>query len=157
MADNVHERIRRLAGSNGQGETRTSSSGKQAPGTLDLPSVAMVQKVYTTSINVPEIRPTGHDRRSRREAQEAQRELSLIALRSAKFGVAIEAVRSVGTYALSSFDRGQDDIMDIYHGRSRYPEMNEMMGQVVAQSLQQMAAGILALAELHIKRQTEEL
>lgn len=157
MADNVHERIRRLASSNGQGEPDNAQAGKQAPGRLDLPSLVMVQKVYTTSISVPEIRPVGHDRRSRREAQEAQRELSLIALRAAKFGVAIEAVRSVGTYALSSFDRGQEDIMDIYHGRSRYPEMNEMMGQVVAQSLQQMAAGILALAELHIKRQTEEL
>ena len=157
MTDNVHERIRRLAGSNGQGETGTSSSGKQAPGRLDLPSLAMVQKVYTTSISVPEIRPTGHDRRSRREAQEAQRELNLIALRAAKSGQAIDASRAVTTYALHSFDRGQEEVMDIYHGRSRYPEMNEMMGQVVAQSLQQMAAGILALSELHIKRQTEEL
>lgn len=157
MTENVYERIKRATGSNGQNDSAGADRQKQPPGSINMPALAVVQKVYNTAITVPEIKALSNDRRSRREAHEAQRELGQIALRSAKFGVAMEAVRSVGTYAVASFDRGQEDVMEVFHSKSRYPEMNEMMGQVVAQSLQQMAAGILALAELHIKRQTEEL
>ena len=157
MTDNVHERIRRLAGSNGQSEPGDSQDGKQAPGRLNLSSLAIVQKVYSTSISVPEVKPLGHDRRSRREAHEQQRELSLIALRAAKVGMAMDAERAMGSFAVAAFDRAQEDIMDIYHSKSRYPEIDEMMGQFCAQCLQQTAGGILALNELHIQRQAQEL
>jgi hypothetical protein len=132
----------------------TSHGTKQAPSAANIPPLALVRKVFNTSISLPEIHQMSNDRQGRREFREATRELGQVALYAAKAGAVVDAVRAVGTYVFWSFDRGQEDLMEIYYGKSRYPELSEMVGQVLGQCAQQMAAGMLTAGELHIKRQT---
>lgn len=132
-------------------------TGKEYAKPLGVPTLAVIQRTYSTSITLPEIKPISGDRASRRDANVANRELQKGALAAAKAGVAIQAMRAVSTYMVAQADKGQGEIMDIYDNTPRHPEMNEFMGQVVTQALQSMATAMLAGNELHNKRQLENL
>jgi hypothetical protein len=156
MSEDVFERIRRGLGSQESGATQRGD-GLHSPKDIKLPAVSLSQRVWSPSVPVPEVKALSNDRRGRREASEMQRELARIATQATKFGVALQAVRSVNTFVVYSADQGQSDMMEILMGRSRHEGMNETMAAVVLQSLQQMIAQMLALAEQHFKRQMEAL
>ncbi len=139
------------------GADTANSSGKEYARRLDVPTLAVIQRGYNTSISLPGIKPISGVRASRRDAIAANRELHKGALAAAKAGVAMQAMRAVSTYVVAQADKGQGEIMDIYDNTPRHPEMNEFMGQVVTQALQSMATVMLAANELHNKRQLENL
>ena len=114
MTQDVYERVKRTVDGNGQGTAHQSDQTKQRPTPINLPAIAQAQKTFSTSLPVPRVDATGNDRRSRREANEAQRELNKISLLTQKAGLVIDAVRAVNTFAAHSFDVGQDEIMGIY-------------------------------------------
>ena len=157
MSDEVYERIRRRAGVSGQDEQERQESARQSATGVRLPPMALEKRAYTGSISLPEIRPYGRDRRSRREAEEARREIGRMVHKAIKARVVMEAVRTVGTYGVHSIDQAQEEMMEILYARERHESMDELMAQVVAQAVQQVTAQTLALGELHYKRQTEEL
>ena len=157
MSDEVYERIRRRAGANGQDEENPQQAAKQSATGVELPPMALEKRAYTGSISLPEIRPYGRDRRSRREAEEARREIGRMVHKAIKARVVMDAVRTVTTYSLCSIDQAQEEMMDLLYAKERHEGMNELVAQVIAQSIQQMIAQTMALAELHYKRQTEEL
>ena len=154
MNDEVYERIRRRAGANGQDPRQAP---RQSAIGVELPPMALEKRTYTGSISLPEIRPYGRDRRSRREADEARRDLGRMVYRSIKVRVAMEAVRTVSTCGVHSIDQAQEEMMDILYAKDRHEGMNELLAQAIAQAIQQVTAQTLALAELHYKRQTEDL
>ena len=157
MSEEVYERIRRRAGINGQdGENPQHPPRQSATGIL-LPPMTVEMTAYTGSISVPEIRPYGRDRRSRREADEARREAGRMVHKAIKARVVMDAVRAVTTYGAYSIDQAQEEMMEMLYAKERHEGMNEMMAQVIAQAVQQVIAQTLALGELHYKRQTEEL
>jgi hypothetical protein len=155
----VLERLKQAAGNEGQQAAAPSGAepSRQAATGIKLPAIVVNPRVFNSSVSVPEIKPLSHDRHDRREAHDAQRQLARVALKATQFGVAMQAVRSVNTYVVYAADQGQEDMMDLLYSKTRYEGMNEMLSQVIAQSLQQMVAQMLALAEMHYKRQTEEL
>jgi hypothetical protein len=155
----VLERIKQAAQNDGQaaGDAGDSEPVRQAATGVKLPAISVNPRVFNSSVSVPEIKPLSNDRYDRREAHAAQRQLARVALKATQFGVAMQAVRSVNTYVVYAADQGQEDMMDILYSKTRYEGMNEMLSQVIGQSLQQMVAQMLALAEMHYKRQTEEL
>jgi len=158
MTEDVYERIRQGLGANGAGSAQgAAADGLHSPKDVKLPAVSLNQRVWTPTVSVPEIKPFTNDRHGKREASEMQRDLARIATQATKFGVAMQAVRSVNTYVVYSVDQGQADMMEILMNRSRHEGMNETMAAVVSQSLQQMIAQMLALAEHHFKRQMEAL
>jgi hypothetical protein len=159
MSEDVFERLRRSVGSNGQSTVNPEDVEKlkKAATGINVPMVSLNQKTYMPMVPVPEIKAISRDRRGRREADEARRQLARIAWNATRTGVAIEAIRSVNTFAVHSLDRTQEETMGILFGHTRHEGMNEFMAQIVGQVLQLTVAQVMALAEHHGKRQMEEL
>jgi hypothetical protein len=159
MSDEVYERLRQRVSGNGRSAPRPEDVEqlKQAAGGIQLPAIAVNPRAWTPSIAVPEVKALSNDRRDRREALEARREMAQLARTSIKIGVAIQAVQGVNTYAVYAVDQTQEDMMEILHSRTRYEGMNELVASVISQCLQQTIAQTLALAEHHFKRQMEAL
>lgn len=157
MNSELYDRIRRQEGSNGSGYAERQGPAKQSAVGVRLPPMAIEKRAYTGHMSLPEIRPTGQDRRSRREAEEAQRQVGYMVNQALQARVAIEAVRNVSTYMVYSIDQAQEDMTDLLYAKERHEGMNELLAQVIAQSIQQLVAQTMALAELHYKRQTEAL
>ncbi len=158
MTENVHERRKYTPGANGQGEGdgNRRERAKQSAAKASLPPIVFEKKTHSTVLTVPEIKPLGRDRRSRRDAQEAQRELSRIVITAIKHRVKIQAVLAVTTYAVEAIDQAQEEMMAIYHSKERHEGMDEMLGEAIGQSLQQMGSQALALSDLHYKNQTQD-
>jgi hypothetical protein len=156
MTENVQERRKYSVGSNGQGDSegvryeRTAQSSSKA----SLPPIVFEKKSHSSALAVPEIRALDRDRQSRREAQQTQRELARIAREGIVHRMKIQAVLAVTTYVVEAVDQAQEEMMNIYHSKTRHEGMDEVLAQTIAQSLQQMGSQALALSELHYKNQT---
>lgn len=159
MSEDVFERLRRNVGSNGQSTVNPEDVEKlkKAATGINMPMVSLNQKTYMPMVPVPEIKAITGDRRGRREADEARRQLARIAWNATRSGVAMEATLSVNTFAVHTVHRAQEEMMAILFGHTRHEDMNEFMAQVVGQALQLTVAQVMALAEHHGKRQMEEL
>ena len=157
MTGEVYERIRRREGANGQGEANRQGPLKQSATGIRMPPMALEKRAYTSSVSVPDVRPLGRDRRSRREADETRRELGHMAHTAVKVRFVIDAQRTISIHGIHSIDQAQDEMMDVLYSKERHEGVNELLAQVIAQSVQQLVAQTMALAELHYKRQTEAL
>lgn len=156
MTQDVHGQVKHSVDGDGQQYVRQSGQTKQRPAPINLPAIAQAQKTFGTSLPVPKVEAAGNDRQSRREANQAQRELNKIALLTQKAGLAIESVRAVNTFAAHSFDVGQDEIMGIYYGRDRYQDTSEVTSQVMGQRIHAMGVQQATVIELYFKRLAEE-
>ncbi len=159
MSEDVFERLRRNVGSNGQSTVNPEDVEKlkKAATGINVPMVSLNQKTYMPMVPVPEIKAITGDRRGRREADDARRQLARIAWNATRSGVAMEATLSVNTFAVHTVHRAQEEMMAILFGHTRHEDMNEFLAQVVGQALQLTVAQVMALAEHHGKRQMEEL
>jgi hypothetical protein len=159
MSDGMGERVRQDATGSTKSGVRPEDVEKlkHAASSISVPAVSLNQRVWMPTVSVPEVKAVSNDRRDRREATEVRRELARIAATATKAGVAMQAVRSVNTYVVYSADQGQEEMMDILYSKTRHEGMNEMVASVISQSLQQMVAQMMALAEHHFKRQMEVL
>ena len=137
-------------GQSGEGKTRASVSM--------VPSISFkVSGQPSVRVPVPQIKPVSGDRRGRREAKEATRELARASLVATKTGVAMQAVNAVNVYALYTFDKTQQEMMEILFGRDRYDGENESVSGMAQLLLQLSKSQIGAFAENHGRRQLELL
>ena len=154
MSQDVFERAKHRWGANGQGDVDQEQLKRSAAG-ISLSPISVESKAHSGALVEPEVHPRGRDRRSRRDAQEEQRELGAIVRTARKIALMQDAVRAINTHVVYTIDQGQEEMTDVLYSKTRHEGMNELLAEVISQSLQQMVAQNLALAELHFKRQTE--
>ena len=156
MSQDVFERAKHRWGVNGQGDVDQKHM-KRSAADVSLSPISVESKAHSGALVAPEAHPLGRDRHSRREAQEIQRKNGKIVSTAQTIALAQDAVRAVNTHVVYAIDQGQEEMMDVLYSKTRHEGMNELLAEVISQSLQQMVAQTLALAELHFKRQTENL
>ena len=136
---------------------RDVESLKQSAMGVVLPSVTLGKPAYVDGLTGSEITPTSQDRHGKREARDTQRAVGRTEHEAIKIGAKIDAIRRINIYGVYSIDQGQDQMMDLLYSRDRHEGMNDLMAQMVAQTIQQMTAQTMALSELHYKLQTERM
>jgi hypothetical protein len=159
MAEDVFEKQRQFERENGKRSVSPEDveTLKRAVSNTKVPIGSLSQRTYLPMVSVPELKPITNDRKGRREADEARRQLGKIALNATRTAVAVEAVRSVNTFVAHTLNRTKDEMMDILNSPTRYEEMNEFMAGATGRLLQLTEAQLMGLAEHHGKRQMENV
>ena len=159
MAENVFEKQRRDARDNGQRSVSPEDVEKlkQAATDTQVPIGSLSQRTHLPMVPIPEMKPVTNDRKGRREADEARRQLGKIAFNATRTAVTAEAIRSVNTFVHYTLNRTQDEMMDVLYSYTRHEGMNEFMAGATGRLLQLTEAQLIGLAEHHGKRQMENL